>query len=726
MRTAFRFLITFLVAGLGLALAAVLLAPSARAVLESGRSGKTNELKQLEQLSQRSILYKRDGTLLAVLHAEENRSPVALEKVPEHMVDAILGLEDERFWQHGGVDLRSTGRALFTNVQSGEVVQGGSTITQQLVKNALLTPERSVDRKVREAVLAVRLEGQLSKRQILERYLNTVYFGNGAYGVQAATETYFGKDVEKATVAESALLAGLIRNPVGYDPFRKPALARERRDMALDRMVELGHLNAAEARTLKTHALPTVKSDPLPAPNDYFVEEVKQRLLDDPRLGETAQERYNAVFKGGLKIYTTLDPKMQAAAKEKVNAILPNSRQRFTAALVSVDAKSGAVRAMVGGPNFEQAKFNLVTQGSRQPGSSFKPFVLVAALEAGYGPRHSVNGTSPCPVRMGGRKSKPWLPGNYEGSAGGVMSITQATAKSVNCAYVRLGLKVGLNKVVDVAQRMGITTKLEEVPAISLGTEEVHPLDMAAAYATFANDGVRKRPHFVEKVLDRFGKQILKGEDEGEQVISAQNARVATQVMRSVIEGGTAVRARLPGRVAAGKTGTSQNWENAWFVGYTPQLSTAVWMGSPVGNVPMRGVGGVSVTGGSFPARIWGAFMKEAMASFPVETFKAPDPKLIPRGRFIADPPQAKGTIAKCGDTTASTAGLKCPPTTTTTVTATTLPPAPPTTAAPPTTEAPPPSSTTSEPPPSSSTSTSSPPPSSTSTTQSEPRGKDG
>jgi penicillin-binding protein 1A len=592
----------------------------------------------LGELPERSLVYAADGSLLSVLHSEENRAPVALEEVPQTVVDAVLAVEDARFWDHDGVDARSAARALFENVDAGSVEQGGSTITQQLVKNALLTPDRSVRRKVREAVLARRLEQQLSKREILERYLNTVYFGNGAYGVQAAAETYFGVGVADLGPAQAALLAGVIRNPVNDDPVRFPARARLRRDMALDRMVEVGDLASPEAVRLKTEPVPTSVRRPLPGPDHYFVERVKQQLLDDRRLGETAQERYNAVFNGGLRVHTTLDPRLQRSAQTRVSETLPDTEGRFTAALVSVEPATGAVRALVGGPGFDRFKYDIATQGTgRQPGSSFKPFVLVAALEAGIGPKSTIDGRSPCTIPMPAGQ-EPWKPENYEGSGGGVMSVADATVRSLNCAYARLGLAVGLDKVADAARRLGITTPLDTVPAMSLGAEEVRPLDMASAYATLANDGVRMAPYFVERVEDRKGRVLFTGRGEGERAVSEQVARIANDVLQGVVQRGTGTRARLSGRQVAGKTGTSQEWQNAWFVGYTPQLSTAVWMGSPDGNVSMRNVGGVRVAGGTYPARIWQAFMSDALAGTDPAAFVAPDPARIPPATVVRLP----------------------------------------------------------------------------------------
>jgi penicillin-binding protein 1A len=645
MRLLTRLLVVVGTAGTGLALGLALLAPEVRGVLTAGEAGRPKDLVKLGELAQNSIVYGHDNKVLAVLHAEENRSPVPLSAVPAQVVNAILDVEDDGYWHHSGINLRSSLRALVTNVSAGQVRQGGSTITQQLVKNALLTPEKSVDRKVKEAVLAVRLEDKLSKTEILERYLNTVYFGNGAYGVQAAAETYFNTDVGALSAGQAAVLAGIIRNPVGYDPIRHRQAATARRNAAAERMVAMGHLGASEAAAVRAEPLPAQVYTPLPPPNDYFVEEVKQALLDDPRLGETPAERYNALFKGGLRIHTTLDPPTQRKALDARARILPANltKGRFTSALVSVEPTTGYVRAMVAGDDFGTTKYNLATGAGgsgRQPGSSYKPFVLLAALEAGYGPNDIIDGTSPCTLTPPG--FAPYTPGNYEGSAGGVMSLTDATAHSVNCAYARLGLAVGLDKVVDMANRLGLKKqKPMAYPSISLGAQEVTPLEMASAYATMANDGVSHAPRFVEKVTDRRGRVVFEGPDAGRRVVSAQVARVAMNVLRAVVERGTGTRARLPGRDMWGKTGTSQNHENAWFVGSTPQLTTAVWMGSPIGNVPMLNVGGIRVAGGTYPARIWAAYMGEAMKGLPALSFPGPDPRLIPASRFIGERPVA-------------------------------------------------------------------------------------
>ncbi|MDP9453615.1 MAG: transglycosylase domain-containing protein, partial [Actinomycetota bacterium] len=360
------------------AVSVALLAAAAVGMLQAGRTAPVSEI-DLNPLPQRSVVRASDGSVLAVLHREQNRKSIPLAEVPQVVVDTVLAVEDTAFYEHGGMDLRATARALVTNVSAGDVLQGGSTITQQLVKNALLTPKQDLGRKVEEAVLAIRLEEQMTKDEILERYLNTVYFGNGAYGVQAAAEMYFGVDAAELGQGEAAFLAGLIRNPIGYDPFLEPEAASERRSLVLDRLVTLGRIEPAEADRLRQAPLPSEpqNSELLPKPEDYFVEEVTQRLLADPRLGQTQTERYNALFLGGLTIKTTLDPRLQTLAEDAVAATIPDPAGEFTASVVSVDPATGAVRALVGGRGFQTDKYNIATQGvGQQPGSSFKPFVL--------------------------------------------------------------------------------------------------------------------------------------------------------------------------------------------------------------------------------------------------------------------------------------------------------------------------------------------------------------
>ncbi len=596
-------------------------------MLQAGESAPVTEI-DLNPLPQRSVVLAADGSLVAVLHREQNRKSVPLSEVPQVVVDTVLAVEDQDFYQHGGMNLRATARALATNVSAGDVLQGGSTITQQLVKNALLTPKQDLQRKLEEAVLAIRLEDQMSKDQILERYLNTVYFGNGTYGVQAAAEMYFGMGAEELGQGEAAFLAGLIRNPIGYDPFAYPDPAKERRDLVLDRLAAVGQIDDASAERLSRIPVPSERGNGelLPKPEDYFVEEVTRRLLDDVRLGDTQTERYNALFLGGLTIKTTLDPRLQTLAEEAVAATIPDPEGEFTASVVSVEPGTGAVRAMVGGRGFETDQYNIATQGvGQQPGSSFKPFVLATALEQGISPASTIDGRGPCSFPNPGGEVDPSELENFEGSAGGVLSLTDATQSSVNCAYVRLGKLVGLEKVAETAERMGLTTPVSADLSMPLGTSEVLPIDMAGAYATFAADGMHYQPYLVEEVIDQEGDVLLQGASEGTQAISADTARLTTEVLEGVVSGGTATAARFDDRrPAAGKTGTTSAYSDAWFVGFVPQLSTAVWMGSPAGNVEMTDVGGIRVTGGSYPARIWQAYMGPALADQAEEAFAEP------------------------------------------------------------------------------------------------------
>ena len=672
MRTIPKLILTVAFASCGLIGAAVAVAPAAQAFFSAGNGGgASNVVQLLGNLPERSQVYDDQGNLIDVFHAEVNRDPVTWEEIPRGVAAAVVDTEDSKFWNHHGVNPWATARALFNDSSAGGIRQGGSTITQQLVKNTILTNERTLTRKIKEAVLAVRLEDELTKQQILTDYLNTVYFGNGAYGLKAAAETYYGVPVQNLTRIQGALLAGLINDPDGQDPFRFPEQSKQRRDFVLDRMAANGNLTRAEAAAAKSVPVPTQKLAPTAPPDSqdsYFLEEVKQRLLADPTLGDSAQARYNAVFRGGLKIYTTLDPAMQTAAKQAVADNLPDQGGTWTSALVAVDTKTSAVRAIVGGPGFNKSQYRIATSGpGRQPGSSFKPIVLAAALQQGYNVYGSINGTSPCTFKDG--SANPAVIHNDEGN-GGYMSIVSATAASVNCAYARLGVDVGLDKVVNMAQQLGVTTPLKPFISVSIGAEEVRPIDMAGVFATFANDGVHHRPFLVDHVLDRNGALVLQGGDKGVQVLSPNKAHEELVALRAVVTGGTGTAAGLSDREAAGKTGTAEHNDNAWFDGVTPQLTAVVWMGSPIGNVPMYSVGGITasgnyqyartVFGGTYPAMIWHDFMTKALAGQPAIDFPSPDPNDLgniysapnPAGSFSPDtsPPTT-------GPTTATTAG---------------------------------------------------------------------
>ncbi|CAN5269608.1 penicillin-binding protein 1A [soil metagenome] len=637
-----RFVAVIAVAAMGMLGTAVAVAPQAHRLFTASH-GKAEPI-DLHPLAERSLMFDRGGGLMATLHAEQNRAPVALAEVPQHVIDVILAVEDEYFYEHDGVNLRATFRALFANVESGQIEQGGSTITMQLVKNALLTPEQDLSRKTQEAVLARRLEEVMSKDEILERYLNTIYFGTGAYGVQAAAEVYFGRGVAELDIGQAALLASLIRSPANYDPFRNPELALERRNLALQRLVDVGKLSSDEAGLWAFQPLPTQPLLPPPV-LDYFAEEVKLQLLRDPAfgLGDTPTQRYNALFGGGLRIHTTFDPTLQQQALDARTEILPGENGTFTvngllqgeperrdhvgtASVVTVDPATGAILTMVGGPGFQNYQFNIATADpGRQTGSSFKMFVLLALLENGYVPDDNISGSSPCRFDNPAGIPDPYEAQNFEGSAGGTGTITQQTLRSSNCAYLRLGQIVGLDKVIDMAHRLGVTTPLCAHLSLPLGAESVSPLQMAAAYGTIANDGIYNAPFYVERIEDRLGNVIFQHQAAGTRAMSEQTARLATRILEQNVESGTGTRARLPDQVAAGKTGTAQNSADAWFVGFTPQFATAVWMGVPEGQVPLRNVGGITVTGGSYPARIWGTYMSAALDGVEPVDFIPPD-----------------------------------------------------------------------------------------------------
>jgi penicillin-binding protein 1A len=598
----------------------------------------------LDPLEQRSHVYNADGSLLATLHDEINRQPVALEDVPEDVVSAILAVEDQRFWVHEGVDARGTLRALVVNVGEGDIAQGGSTLTQQLVKLAVLGDEQTMERKVQEMVLAHRLEQEMSKEEILTRYLNAVYFGNSAYGIQAAAETYFGVSTEDLDIGQAALLAGMIRNPTANDPIRYPEAAAERRRAALEQLEREGIIDANEVTWFDATPLPTELNEAQGEPDDYFAEEVKRLLLRDNDnkygLGEAYEDREHAVFQGGLRIFTTFDPRAQQAAEGARNQELPGEEGVFdvgvdpetgealqgTAAIVSVEPATGAVRAMVGGPGFDHYQYNLVTQNLRQGGSAHKTFVLTSLMEQEYSPLDVVDGSGPCRFRTPEGDPEPYYEvQNFGGGGGGMANIIDQTTRSSNCAYVRLGLIAGLENVMDVAKRLGVSSWDDRSPvqSLPLGTLEMTPLEMAAAYAALGNDGVYNEPYLIERIETSGGRVLYEHTPDPQRAVSEQTARLVTSILEANVRSGTGTAAAIPGHPAAGKTGTAQDSADAWFVGYTRHLSTAVWVGGMGGRLPIR-LDGSGITGGSYPARIWGAYMRPLHEGAPVAGFEAP------------------------------------------------------------------------------------------------------
>lgn len=602
----------------------------------------------LADLAQRSSMLAADGTFLSFLVQEQNREPVTLDQIPQPVIDAVLAMEDNAFYQHNGVNYRAVFRALVTNINAGGIEQGGSTITQQLVKNAILGPQQDFDRKSTEAFYALRLERQLTKDEILERYLNTVYFGAGAYGVQAAAETYWGyEDVSQLGWEEAAMLAGLIRNPTRYDPTRNAVSARARREIVVAVLEADGLVTTEDATAINGSPLPAERRKPFETgPADYFSEEALKELFNNPDipLGANEEERRTSIFFGGLTVITTFDPLAQADALAVRADVLPDDPRGFTMAVVAMDTHTGAVRAMVGGPDFERDQFNLTTDGVRQAGSSMKTFVLAALFEAGYTPKDTVRGDSPCSFENPGGIPDPY---EVKGGGGGEQSVGSATRASNNCAFVRLGQVVGNDAVVDVAKRLGVTTPLQPYLSLPLGALEMRPIEMAGAYAAMGNDGIYNQPFYIQTIKDAAGEVLYEHRPNGSRAISMQSARLITETLESNIVAGTGRAARLTdGHIAAGKTGTTQNNEDAWFVGYTDCLATAVWMGHPDEKIPMTNVGGVArVQGGSYPAIAWGAF-NNAYHSRVAEPCDFELPEAYGGGRYL----KAPGEIDFCGE----------------------------------------------------------------------------
>lgn len=555
-----------------------------------------------------SIVYAADGSVLAQWHGEEDRTVVPYSEMPVHLVNAVVAIEDKRFWEHDGVDFQGIARALWANAEAGEVRQGGSTITQQLVKILFTDGERTPTRKIREALMAYELEAKAEKEQVLETYLNTVYFGNGAYGVESAAYHYFGKKSASLTLAESALLAGLIKAPSRDDPTNNPESALARRDVVLEEMLNQGYATDAEYR--EAHKTPIELSPPKAerAVAPYFVEYVRQDLVQ--RLGPTK------VYGGGLRVHTTLDRALQKSAEDATKIL--GRKDDPEVAVVTISPSDGRVLAMVGGRDFDENQFNLAAQGKRQPGSSFKTFVLVTALESGVTPQQKFD-AAPFEVEVQDETGKRsiWHVENYENNrTSGSVSLQAATSWSVNAVYARLIMRLGPEKVVDTAKRLGIVTPVNPDPAIALGGLRVgvSPLEMASAYGTLANDGVRIEPSGVLKVTDAKGRIIYEPDRASVRAVRASVAKQTAKILHDVIESGTGQTAAM-GSWAAGKTGTTQSYRDAWFVGWSGDLSTAVWVGFPKAQVAMTNVRGGKITGGSYPARIWSQFMRAAVSS---------------------------------------------------------------------------------------------------------------
>jgi penicillin-binding protein 1A len=620
-----------------LRLALVLLGLSVLAVISTVfgmMMAVSNELPSLEDTAQfraarNSALVASNGKdQIAQLTDNQNRILLRPEEIAPTVKNAVIAIEDRRFYTHEGIDYTGIARALWQDVKRQEAVQGGSTITQQFVKNALdAQGERSVFQKLKEAALAYHLEERWTKPKILAQYLNTVYFGNGAYGIEAAARTYFGgrttygrgeRIAQTLAPEEAALLAGIIASPSRYDPVTNPIASQQRRDHVLGNMLEQGLIGKAEHDRAVRTAIPAATSIKRPQPDSahpYFSTWVTQQLVD--RYGP------GATFGSGLKIRTTLDPALQKAAEQAVAGRLGGVGP--TASIVVIDNKTGGVRAMVGGDNFERRPFNLATNGHRQPGSAIKPFILAAALERGIGPGSVwASQRKVFPYREPNGKKDIFVVQNYENSYSGSTTLAAATARSDNSVYAEIGMNIGRKNVAKMANEMGIRTKLSTNPAMLLGglKEGVTPLEMAFAYSTIANRGRRVSgtlasykggPVAIEKVEDTRGKTKDKNKTRSKRVYSEAVGEQMRALLHGVVVGGTGTKAQV-GEWAAGKTGTTENYGDAWFVGFTDRYTAAVWVGYPNSVKYMTThYHGQPVAGGTFPTEIWHDFMSAAI-----------------------------------------------------------------------------------------------------------------
>jgi membrane peptidoglycan carboxypeptidase len=603
--------------------------------------------------AQRSVIYAADGkTALATMWLDENRKVVRLQDVPRRVRNAVVAIEDDRFFQHSGVDFRGIARAAVTDLRSGHIAQGGSTLTQQLVKLTVTGNSRTIDRKVREAIYAVELERRYSKDQILEYYLNQAYFGEGVYGISTAATHYFDNtSIRDVSLAEAASLAATIAAPERFKPTaRKANLAR--RNLVLDRMYQLGFASAREVAKAKRAKVLVRRYTP-PSRQPYFQAYIVDQLLNDPRynkaLGKVgSDERRRKVFQGGLRIYTTLQGPRQAMAARAVQGQMDQFRGDPAGALASVEPGTGRIVALYGGRSFKKSQVDLATAkgGSGfQPGSAFKMFFVVAALERGISPGLTMAG--PARITIPNRRcftdNGPWSPGNAGDSEAGVFNMYGAVAHSVNTWFAQLAVKVGPENALEVARRMGIRNipprgsrayASWNVCSLVLGVKEVSVLDMAGAFSVLANHGVRCVPYSITRVM-RAGerKPLIENKPDCQRVIPERVSNITVSMLRGVVTGGTGVRASLGARPVAGKTGSAQDNLSAFFSGFTPQLSTSVWVGFRARRVPMRTqFYGRPVYGGTFPALIFHDYMQAAMAGLPFVGFPAaPKPPPPPK-----------------------------------------------------------------------------------------------
>lgn len=587
-----------------------------------------------------SQFYDNKGNVIYTTLSVERRVPVTFDKIPKHVQQAFIAIEDNRFYEHSGIDYRGTARALVSTL-SGQEVQGGSTITQQLAKNAFLTQERTIVRKIKEAFIAKELEHKYTKDEILTMYLNQIYFGQGAYGIESASMYYFGKHVQDLSIAEAATLAAIPKSPNYFNPFENPQASKERKELVIDQMYKYGMIDEATANVAKAQKLILRTSNAGSSdPRSYFFDMIIQKVISE--VGA------DALYKGGLKIYTTLDTDMQLAAERALRYLpeLYNDNNKLTqpqVALVAVDPNNGQVKAMIGGRG--QDKFNRATLAARQPGSAFKPFVYLTAMENGFTPASIIEDKE--------EEFWPgWKPQNSDLKWHGKVSLRTALKRSLNVPTIKLAREVGVNKIITNAEKMGITTLVDSGKyndtnlAMALGglSKGVSPIEMASAYGVLATNGVYCRPYALIKIVDREGKVLYEQKSSSKQVVDAKAAYLTTNMLEDVLVSGTAGGMGI-GRPAAGKTGTTDTNIDAWFVGYTPNLSTAVWVGDDNNQ-------SIHMYGSGAPLSIWHDFMVNALAATPARNFVNPGVKVPPEPKIEQEDDKNKDKQKDTGNET--------------------------------------------------------------------------
>lgn len=628
------------------------------------------------EIGANSTVYADNGNSLGVLANDENRQPVKSGEISPWVKKGTVAIEDRRFYQHGGIDPQGIVRAMASNIAAGHIVQGGSTLTQQLISQIYIVKQHTFDRKIREALLAIQLEDRFSKDEILTAYLNTVFYGNNAYGVEAAAQTYFAKTAKELTLPEAALLSGLPQLPSQYDPYHNPKAAIARRAQVLQAMQETGVITAAQRRKAAATPLHLKRGHVYGAVKEsFFVRYVANELSKEPDFGEAA------VRAGGLQIHTTLDPVLQAKARAAMKKVLPTPGDP-DAAIVSIRPKTGEIVAMASTRYFRTDQFDLTSQSRRQPGSTFKTITLATAIEQGIDPSATTYMSAPFSWRPDAN-SPTWDVATAGGEYAGAVSLENATLASDNTVYAQLAIDVGPANIVDMAHRLGVrTSPLEPVPSLTLGADGVSPLEMATVYATIANGGVYHPPTAIKSVRDAEGKQLLGTRNRGVRVIQDGVAAEVTRILGENMHSGTGTGALMSDdRPEAGKTGTTDNHTDAWFCGFTPTLATCVWIGYPDETKSLYNIEGVgAVSGPTLPADIWHNYMDSALEGTPPVNFAAPKTPVAwsnfssqfenrivstvsaPDLTLSMPPPQKTVTVPAAPASTATTA---VPPTTT-------------------------------------------------------------